>query len=107
MRTTLAIALVAPLALLTGGGASQDAAVNTDGPVVPWIATQPSELAERSPASTQCSAADLAVHGDVTFAPYGNGGGIAVIALQNKGDQPCRLEGTARVKLVKRDGPEQ
>ena len=75
--------------------APKDAAPKFDGPVVPWASSQPSELAERSPVSTPCQAADLAVHGQVDFEAYGNGGGIAVIALQNKGKQECRLEGSA------------
>ena len=47
------------------------------------------------------------MHGQVDFEAYGNGGGIAVIALQNKGKQECRLEGSPRVKLVKSGGPQQ
>jgi hypothetical protein len=107
MRTKLAIALVAPLVLLGGCGSSKDAAPNLDGPVVPWTASAPSQFAERSPASTPCRAADLSVHGQVDFESNGNGGGIAVIALQNKGGDECRLEGSPRVKLVKSGGPEQ
>ena len=78
-----------------------------DGPVVPWTSSQPSELAERTPASTPCRSADLAVQGQVDFEAYGNGGGIAVIALRNKGKQACRLDGSPRVKLVKSGGPQQ
>src|SRR3954469_8685296 len=106
MRCKFAIALVAPLALMTGCGGSKDAP-KFDGPVVPWTSSQPSELAERTPVSTPCRAADLAVHGQVEFAPFGNGGGIAVIPLQNTGKQECRLDGSPRVKLVKRGGPRQ
>ncbi len=104
MRTKLAIALVV---LLGGCGGSKHAASTFDGPAVPWISSQPSQLAERSPASTPCRAADFAVQGQVDFAAYGNGGGIAVIALQNKGKQECRLEGTPHVELVKSGGPRQ
>src|SRR3954447_11005038 len=99
MRTKLVMALLAPVVLMAGCGGSKQAALKFDGPVVPWVSAQPSELAERTPVSTPCRSADLAVHGDVQFAPYGNGGGIAVVALQNKGKQECRLEGQARVKL--------
>src|SRR3954464_9680682 len=107
MRSKLAIALLAPLVLMGGCGGSKQADPKVDGPVVPWVSAQPSELAERSPASTPCRAADLAVTGQVDFAAYGNGGGIAVIALQNKGKQACRLDGSPRVKLVKDGGPKQ
>src|SRR4051794_12866883 len=107
MRMKSAIALVAPLVLMVACGGSKEAAQKFDGPVVPWSSAQPAQLAERSPASTQCRAADLAIQGDVTFAPYGNGGGIAVVALQNKGKQACRLEGSPRGQLVKHGGPKQ
>src|SRR4051794_30280314 len=106
MRSLVAIALVAPLVLMSGCGGAKPAP-KFDGAVVPWTSSQPSQLAERAPSSTPCRAADLAVTGQVEFAPYGNGGGIAVIALQNKGKQDCRLEGSPRVKLVKRGGPRQ
>ena len=105
MRIKLAIALVAPLVLLGGCGGAKQA--EFDGPVVPWTASQPSELAERTPASTPCRAADLAVQGQVDFEAYGNGGGIAVIALRNTGKQACRLDGSPRVRLVKHGGPRQ
>ena len=107
MRSKLAIALLASLGVMGGCGGSKDGAAKFDGPVVPWVSSQPSELAARTPASTPCRAADLAVHGEVDFAAYGNGGGIAVIALQNKGKQECRLQGSPRVRLVKRGGPRQ
>jgi hypothetical protein len=104
MRFKLAIALIV---LLAGCGGSQGTAAKYDGPVVPWTAAQPAQLAERTPVSEPCRAADLALHGDVTFAPYGNGGGIAVVALQNKGAKECRLQGSARVRLLKDGGPRQ
>jgi hypothetical protein len=107
MRSKLAIALVAPLVFMGGCGDSKDTAAKFDGPVVPWVSSQPSELAERAPVPRPCRAADLAVHGDVDFAAYGNGGGIAVVALQHKGKQECRLEGSPRVQLVKHGGPRQ
>lgn len=107
MRAKLAIALAAPLVLLGGCGGSKHAGPTADGPVVPWISRQPSQLAERSPASTRCRGADLAPTGKVDFAPYGNNGGIAVLALRNKGKQECRLEGSPRVRLVKHGGPKQ
>src|SRR3954462_373644 len=101
MRAKLAMALVTPLVLITGCGGSED------GAVVPWTSSQPSQLAERTPVSTPCTAADLAVTGQVDFEAYGNGGGIAVIALKNKGSQVYRLEGSPQVKLVKDGGPKQ
>jgi Domain of unknown function (DUF4232) len=107
MRMKPAIALLASLVVMGGCGGSKDGAGKFDGAVVPWVSSQPSELAERPPASTPCRAADLAVHGGVDFVAYGNGGGIAVIALQNKGKQECRLEGSPRVRLVKSGGPRQ
>jgi hypothetical protein len=107
MRTKLALALLAPLVLIAGCGGSKDAALHLDGPVVPWSSRQPAALVERSPASTACRAADLAVHGQVDFEAYGTGAGIAVIALQNNGKQACRLEGSPSVKLVKPGGPRQ
>lgn len=103
MRFKLAIALTASLVLLGGCGGAKQAGR----PVVPWTASQPSELAERSPASTPCRATDLAVQGQVDFEAYGNGGGIAVIALRNTGKQACRLDGSPRVRLVKHGGPRQ
>src|ERR1700754_788918 len=105
MRTKLAIALVAPLVLLGGCGGSKHAGAKVEGPVVPWISSQPSQLAERSPASTPCRAADLAVNGQVEFTANGRGGGIAVLALRNKGAQECRLEGRPRVRILKSGGP--
>jgi hypothetical protein len=104
MRFRLAVALVI---ILGGCGGSKGAAPDVEGPVVPWISSLPSQLADRSPVGTPCRAADLAVHGQVDFEAYGNGGGIAVIALQHKGAQPCRLEGSPRVRLVKSGGPRQ
>src|SRR5690242_15986087 len=99
MRTKSAIALVASLALTVGCGESKDSAPKFDGPVVPYSSAQPSQLAERAPVSTPCRAADLALQGDVEFAPYGNGGGIAVVALKNTGAGACRLQGSPRVRL--------
>src|SRR3954447_4929810 len=93
MRTKLAIAVLAPLVFVGGCGGS-DHAAKFDGPVVPWSARQPSELAERPAVPTPCRASDLAVHAQVNFEAYGNGGGIAVIALEHKGKQDCRLDGT-------------
>jgi hypothetical protein len=107
MRRKLAIALVAPLVFMAGCGGSKKADPKVDGPVVPWISSEPAELVERSPASTPCQAADLAVKGQVDFVANGQGGGIAVVALQNKGKQECRLEGRPSVRLVKSGGPEQ
>jgi hypothetical protein len=107
MRSKLAIALVAPVALLFGCGGSKTEAPKVDGPVVPWVSAAPSQLAERSPASTPCRAADLVMHDKVDFESNGNGGGIAVIALQNKGAKECRLEGSPSVRIVKRGGPKQ
>jgi hypothetical protein len=107
MRWKLALALVTPLVLVAGCGGSKKAAPKFDGPVVPWSSSQPAELIERSPASTPCQAADLAVKGQVQFTSNGRGGGIAVVALVNKGKQECRLEGRPNVKLVHRGKPEQ
>jgi hypothetical protein len=98
MRSRLVVALVIGV---SGCGGS------VAGPAVPWSASRPPQLAERSPVGTPCRASDLAVHGQVDFQPYGNGGGIAVIALRHKGAQPCRLEGSPSVKLVKKGGPKQ
>jgi hypothetical protein len=106
VRSKLAIALVVPLTVLGGCGGGKDSA-KFDGPVVPWTSSQPSQLAERSPAAAACKAADLAVQGDVNFQPYGNGGGIAVIALQHKGKQECRLQGAPKARLLKPGGPKQ
>src|SRR3954451_3379803 len=105
MRTKLAIALIA--VLMGGCGASKEAAPTFDGPVVPWTSRQPSELGERTAVSAPCKAATLRVTGPVDFEAYGNGGGIAVVALQNTGKQVCRLEGSPRVTLVKDGGPKQ
>jgi hypothetical protein len=107
MRTKLAIALVSSLVLMGGCGGSKQAGSKVEGPVVPWTSSAPSQFAERSPASTPCRAADLAVHGQVEFTSNGNGGGIAVIALQKKGGGECRLAGSPSVRLVKRGGPRQ
>jgi hypothetical protein len=107
MRRKVAIALAVPLVLLAGCGGSKHAAPKFNGPVVPWISSQPSQLAERTPSTTPCRAADFAVQGSVDFEAYGNGGAIAVIALKNKGGRECRLEGPPSVKLVKDGGPKQ
>ncbi len=107
MRFKLATALVTPLVLMAGCGGSKTADMKVDGPVVPWIPSQPSQLAERSPAPEPCQGADLAVNGQVEFVANGKGGGIAVIALKNKGDQACRLEGRPSVKLVHSGEPKQ
>jgi hypothetical protein len=103
MYAKVSVALLASLTFVAGCGNSSDSASS----VVPWTANEPSQLADRSPVQTPCKASDLAVHGDVDFEAYGNGGGIAVIALQHKGKQPCRLEGSPRVELVKKGGPHQ
>src|SRR5690242_17125642 len=100
MRFKLAMALVTPLVLIAGCGGSKNPSLKTDGPVVPWTSSQPAELAERTPASVPCRASDLAATGEVQFTANGKGGGIAVIALRNKGTQECRLEGRPSVKLV-------
>lgn len=107
MGSKLAISLAALSVLAGGCGSAKHDAVKVDGPIVPWTASQPSQLAARTPASTPCRAADLRVTSEVDFEAYGNNGGIAVIALQNKGEQPCRLEGSPRVKLLKDGGPKQ
>jgi hypothetical protein len=107
MRTKLAIALVAPLVFMGGCGGSKDTGPKVEGPVVPWTSSQPAELTERSPASSPCQAADLAVKGKADFVANGRGGGIAVLALENKGKQECRLEGRPSVKLVHSGKPEQ
>ncbi|WP_028067668.1 DUF4232 domain-containing protein [Solirubrobacter soli] len=107
MRLKLSVALVASLTFVGGCGNSSDPGSQIKGPVVPWTSSRPAQLADRAPVSTPCRAADLAVHGQVEFAAYGNGGGIAVIALQHKGTQPCRLEGSPQVRLVKKGGPKQ
>jgi hypothetical protein len=107
MRRLLAMALVTPVALIGGCGGSKDAGLKVDGPVVPWTSSQPAELAERSPVSTPCQAGDLAVKGQVEFVANGRGGGIAVVALENRGKQACRLEGRPSVKLVHRGKPQQ
>jgi Protein of unknown function (DUF4232) len=107
MRFKLAMALVAPLVLVAGCGGSKSTNLKVDGPVVPWTSSQPSELAERTPASTPCQAADLAVTGKVEFTANGRGGGIAVLALKNKGTQECRLEGRPSVNLVHSGVPKQ
>jgi hypothetical protein len=104
MRSKLVVALLPALVVMVGCGGSKS---GYDGPVVPWIPSQPSELAERAPVSTPCKAADLNIAKQVDFEAYGNGGGIAVVALQNKGSDTCRLDGSPRVELVKPDGPKQ
>jgi hypothetical protein len=107
MRRKFAMALVTPLVLVAACGGSTSSDLKVDGPVVPWIPAQPAELAERTPASAPCRAADLAATGQVEFTSNGKGGGIAVIALRNKGEQECRLEGRPTVKLVHHGEPEQ
>jgi uncharacterized protein DUF4232 len=107
MRRLIAMALVTPLVLVAGCGGSKEAGLKVDGPVVPWIPNQPAELVERAPASTACQGADLAVTGQVDFVSNGKGGGIAVIALKNKGSKECRLEGRPSVKLVHPGEPKQ
>jgi hypothetical protein len=107
MRLKLVTALVAPLVVLVGCGGSKKPGEKVEGPVVPWIPRQPPQLAERTPTSTPCRGQDLAVHGQIDFESNGQGGGIAVIALQNKGKQECRLAGRPSVKLVKSGGPKQ
>src|SRR3954471_8709124 len=107
MRSKLAMAPVAAVVLMAGCGGSKTADPNVGGPVVPWIPNQPSELAERTASSTPCHAADLAVKGKVEFVANGRGGGIAVVALENKGKQACRLEGKPSGKLVHSGEPKQ
>lgn len=107
MRFKLATALVTPLVLMAGCGGSHSSDLKVDGPVVPWIASQPAALAERPPASTPCRAADLTPTGQIQFVANGRGGGIAVIALRNKGAQECRLEGRPEVRIVHRGRPQQ
>src|SRR3954462_6030687 len=101
MRAKLAVALLAPLIAMSGCGNTKKDAQTYDGPVVPWVSTQPSQLAERAPAATQCRAADLKVPNQVAFEGCGNGGGIGVLARRTAGREAGGLEGTARVRLVK------
>ena len=107
MRTKLAFALLASLLVMSGCGGAKNDDPTFDGPVVPWTASQPTELAARAPTSTPCRGADFKATDDVKFTGYGNGGAIAVIALKNQGTQACRLDGTPQVRLVKDGGPQQ
>jgi len=86
------------------GSASGDGAGG--GSAVAWTATKPPEVAERSPVSTPCRAADLHVAGKVKFVPRLQGG-IALVGVRNAGSRTCRLTGRPTVTLVKNGGPVQ
>ena len=107
MRAKLAVALLAPLIVMSGCGGSKKNCPDLRRPCRSLDSGPTVRARRRAPAATQCRAADLKVTpSQVDFKGYGNGGGIAVIALRNTGAQPCRLEGTAHVELVKPNGPQ-
>lgn len=103
----LGIAGLLLLAVAAGCGSSGKKEEAPAGPVVPWIAQGPPEFAPRRPADRPCRANDLAIQGDVKFAPFHQDGAIAVIAIRNTGTHACRLTGRPAVRLVKDGGPEQ
>jgi uncharacterized protein DUF4232 len=75
-------------------------------PAVPWTASTPPELVERTPVSAPCRGVDLRVPGQVEFVPR-RAGGIALVQVRNVGDRPCRLTGRPRVEIVHDGGPRQ
>jgi hypothetical protein len=105
MRTTLALAL---LMLVAAGGdaASSKQHEQTAGPAVPWVASRPSQVAERAPASQRCRAADLRIRSQIRLVPRLQGG-IALISVWNEGKDACRLTGRPRVRILKSSGPKQ
>jgi hypothetical protein len=101
-RAQVALVLLAALAAGCSSGAKKQAVA----PAVPWTSNKPPQTAERTPVSTTCRAADLAVRGQVKFVPRLDGG-IALVVVRNKGSRTCRLSGRPRVTLVKQGGPVQ
>lgn len=104
MRSRAPVALVL-LAVLVAG-CSSDSKEQAVAPAVPWTSETPPQVAERTPVSTPCRAADLDVRGQVKFVPRLDGG-IALVVVRNKGSRTCRLAGRPRVTLVKKGGPVQ
>jgi len=108
MRTRAVVAL-AVLALSAAGcnsGSGSSSRNDPGGPAVPWTATKPPEVAQRSPVSTPCRASGLHVAGQVRFVPRRQGG-IALVVVRNTGSRTCKLSGRPIVTLVKKGGPVQ
>ena len=103
----LPIALTLVLALTAGcDSGSKEKPQAATGPAVPWVASIPPQLAERTPADTVCRAPQLAIRGQVTFVSRLNGG-ISLVTVRNTGKRACRLTGRPRAHLLKRGGPKQ
>jgi hypothetical protein len=108
VRASIRIVLVL-LLLALGAGCSSSSKKGKSAvldPAVPWTSKQPAQVAERTPATAACAAADLKVQGQVTFVPNLEGG-IALVTLRNAGTHTCRLTGRPRVRFVKNGGPVQ
>jgi hypothetical protein len=80
MRAQVALVLLAVLV----AGCSSDSKKQAVAPAVPWTSETPPQVAERTPVSTPCRAADLDVRGQVKFVPRLDGG-IALVVVRNKG----------------------
>jgi hypothetical protein len=77
-----------------------------DARAVPWTATKPVQVVERTPAAVACRAAGLTVRGQVKFVAHLQGG-IALVPIRNTSKRACRLTGRPRVRFVKQGGPVQ
>jgi hypothetical protein len=107
MRTRPLIGLVALLALAAGcGSGSKTGHEDAAGPAVPWTASQPPQVLDRTPVATPCRASDLSVVGQVKFTPWLSGG-MALVNLRNSGTHACRLSGRPAMRFVHRGGPVQ
>src|SRR5690348_685742 len=96
MRTALLLALVLVVAGCDSGGKHTRPA--SLGPAVPWTDARPAQVAERTPVSRACRAADLGLRGEIKLVARLQVG-IALVSLWNHSNHPCRLAGRPSVQI--------
>jgi Protein of unknown function (DUF4232) len=107
VRVPAVIVVVAAVITAAGCGSSGPRLeTTTEGPTVAWTASLPPQMANRSPVSSRCRAADLRLPDEVRFVPNLTGG-IALVTFRNVGKHACRLAGRPRVRFVHAVPPTQ